>query len=330
MPLLHANVRRATMAPLDPATGARPWAVRRVRPLAGGLALGVLLGVLLGPAACTNGLLQPLRDARHHPEDFGLWQDEVTFATAGGARLRGWFIATPGRARATVVFFQDARGNMSRNLPAAIWLVRAGFNLFIFDYRGFGASPGTADMGHAVQDGAAALEAVRGIKAVQRDALLVYGQGIGGALAIGALRAAGTAGVRLLIVEDGFASFRETARLKLAAHPLTWAFQYPVAWLFFSDQHSPVTTLRGLDAPPLLVVHGEANAEVSLEAGRELAQIYPNADKAFWSVPAGQHLETFKWSGPWRRKLLAHIAAHLPPDPAPNTQDAPRYDRWRE
>lgn len=291
--------------------------------------LWALVSICITAPACTNDLLIPEKTSLHSPSEFGLWHEEKTFRTADGNRLKAWFMPARGYALGTILFFQRAKGNMSRNLPAAAWFPKAGYNVITFDYRGYGDSPGEADLLRAAQDGAAALRFTRSFKQIDKDKIIVYGRGVGGAVAISALRMAGTQGVRLLIVEDSFASYRELARLKLNERKLTWAFQYPVAYLMFSSEQGPVQTMRGLTPPPFLIVHAENNVPVPLEAGRQLFAAYPLADKEFWIVPDEHHLQTFKYAGLWRNKLLAAIQARLPPDPSTVVKDRVRFDRWR-
>jgi pimeloyl-ACP methyl ester carboxylesterase len=67
---------------------------------------------------------------------------DVTFATADGERLHGWFIAAT-EARATVVLFHGNAGNITHRLSWLPMFQRLRLSALLFDYRGYGTSTGT-------------------------------------------------------------------------------------------------------------------------------------------------------------------------------------------
>ena len=81
------------------------------------------------------------------PEQQGLRFENVSFFTADGVRLHGWFIPAPQVARtggaqpATVLFCHENAGNIGLRIPE-FKLVHSKLrvNQFVFDYRGYGAS----------------------------------------------------------------------------------------------------------------------------------------------------------------------------------------------
>jgi len=283
--------------------------------------------LLLALAGCTGGFLQPDAIDHDHPARYGLWHDEVRFATSGGQRLRGWFLPARGVPLGTVVWFQDGTGNLTTSLQAAKWLPYEGYHVLLFDYRGFGGSPGEDDLALAAQDGAAALRFIRGHKAVDAQRLIVYGRGVGALLAVRAMAESGTDGIRLAIVEDGFRSFREVVRLRLDSHILTWAFQYPVAYLFFSDEEGADAALPAMAGLPLLALHGEYNETVPPAAGRQLFNAWPSPDKTWWTVPAGTHLsaeDSTRYI--WQEQILAKLQTLFPEPLPPRGYTLPKAD----
>ena len=68
----------------------------------------------------------------------------VTFDTADGLRLNGWlFTLERAEPRGTVLVFNGNAGNRAYRAPLATALVRRGFRVLLFDYRGFGDNPGS-------------------------------------------------------------------------------------------------------------------------------------------------------------------------------------------
>lgn len=73
---------------------------------------------------------------------------------------------------------------MTAHLSFVSWLPKEGFNLFLFDYRGYGASEGSPERKGIYQDCIAALEYIKSRKDINPNRLLVFGQSLGGANAL--------------------------------------------------------------------------------------------------------------------------------------------------
>ena len=66
--------------------------------------------------------------------------EDVSFPTADGLRLGGWFV--PGGGEATVIVFNGNGGDRAGRAPLAAELGRIGMSVLLFDYRGYGGNPG--------------------------------------------------------------------------------------------------------------------------------------------------------------------------------------------
>ncbi|UPT75824.1 MAG: lysophospholipase [Elusimicrobiota bacterium] len=73
-----------------------------------------------------------------------------------------WFPAQNGPARGTIVHFHGNGENMTSHYLFVYWLALERWNVFTFDYRGYGASGGEKSIAGSVADGAAAIKAARG------------------------------------------------------------------------------------------------------------------------------------------------------------------------
>src|SRR4030042_1996040 len=75
------------------------------------------------------------------PGDWGMTFDDVSFQTADGLTLHGWFV--PGDRKETMLWCHGNAGNISHRLDnMKILHDRIGIGMFIFDYRGYGRSQG--------------------------------------------------------------------------------------------------------------------------------------------------------------------------------------------
>ncbi len=86
-------------------------------------------------------------DQPDHPANYGMPCQEVQFTSRDGLALGGWWIAADA-ARGTVILLAGQNGSMDKDVPQAVPLYRAGFNVLLFDWRAHGRSEGrTVTMG---------------------------------------------------------------------------------------------------------------------------------------------------------------------------------------
>jgi alpha-beta hydrolase superfamily lysophospholipase len=103
------------------------------------LALGVV--IFLGICLLLGGKLAAPAPAAPHAIPADLPHEEVTFASASGSMIHGWF--APGRLGAgAVILLHGVRANRSELLPRAQLLWRAGYSVLLIDFQAHGASPG--------------------------------------------------------------------------------------------------------------------------------------------------------------------------------------------
>lgn len=86
--------------------------------------------------------IDPVREYQLRPEDFKLAYKEVKIDTPDGYRLHTWVMQPESdqRKECTFVIAGSDAGNMGFTLAYAFQLVRRGFTVVTFDYRGFGHS----------------------------------------------------------------------------------------------------------------------------------------------------------------------------------------------
>ena len=116
------------------------------------------------------------------PAEIGLTPVEpVTFETADGLKLSGWFLAASGPLpRLTVLVFNGNAGNQGYRGPLAAALHRHGLQVLLFDYRGYGGSPGSPTENGLAADGRAAPGVLAGSLRCRRVAPCVLRRVAGG------------------------------------------------------------------------------------------------------------------------------------------------------
>lgn len=201
----------------------------------------------------------------------GVWRvpkggEEVWFKTADGVKLYGWFFrSTRGEAAATVVYFHGNGGNMSYCDWIGVNLAARGFDVLLFDYRGYGRSEGEpVSEREFYADADAALDFVLKERGARPESIVLYGQSLGTAAAIdGAARRSCGA----LIVESGLSSAGD-----MAGAIMPWLPGF-VRGLTKNklDSVGKIARVRC----PVLVVHGERDNIVPAAQGRKLFEAAP-------------------------------------------------------
>ena len=202
----------------------------------------------------------PEREVCETPAAAGLSYQDLTIETADGQRLHGWLVQAPDRALGQVLLFHGNAGNVGDRVEHLRLLAQAGFDVAIFDYRGYGRSTGRPTEEGTYLDGRAALAALTEA-GWDPSGLIFLGESLGGAIA---LRLALESPPRGLILQCAFTSIRDMGR-----------FLYPVIpSIVVPDAYPSLRRIRKLKSP-LLVIHGDRDAVAPAAHGRALFEAAP-------------------------------------------------------
>ena len=246
----------------------------------------------------------PDRTVYDTPDRHGLKYEEVTFSSRDGTRLSGWFVPAVGKAKGTVIHFHGNAQNMTAHFGFVSWLPAQGFNLFVFDYRGYGKSAGTPDRRGVYEDSLAALDYVAARPNIDHERLLVLGLSLGGANAIAAVGSRTIAGIRAVAIESAFSSYRKIVRDKIAAMPLLSILRTPLSYILIGDSLSPDAVIANIVPTPLLIIHGTNDSVVPYAHGKRLFEL-AREPKRLWTIEGGDHTEAFADpASPYRQRLV--------------------------
>jgi len=199
----------------------------------------------------------------------------VCLTTADGLNLRSWYFRAARADRPTVLFLHGNAGDIGNHLPFAKFLIEAGYGVLALEYRGYGGNPGRPSEHGLYEDGRAHLDwlARHGL---QDDALILYGESLGAAVAIEmALERKAAA----LVLEAPFASIVLSAR---ARYPI-FAFD----WLI-KDKFASVKKIDKVKMP-LFIIHGALDVVTPQRFGRMLFERARGPKAAFWPAQAGHN-----------------------------------------
>ncbi len=262
--------------------------------------IGGVLSVLLF-AGCTNLVFQPDRAVYATPAQYGAAYENVTFASADGTKLDGWWIRPQGEPKGTVLVVHGNARNMSAHFQGFGFLVRSGWEVFIFDYRGYGKSGGEPGMEGAVEDTVAA---IRYVLRRRSGSLTVIGQSLGAVLLIDALARTETDRIRLAVFDSAFASLPEAGDDALSGNALTWPFQW-LAYLTLDDRYDAIDRVGTLKVPKLFLA-GSKDRIVNPNHSWRLFDA-ASRPRAFWLATEAGHIRALE-SPALRRHFVAFLS----------------------
>ena len=255
---------------------------------------------VLTAALFLNNSFLPRLPLHHTPEQFGLPAEPVTFHSTDGLALEGWKIAAD-PSHPWIILCHGLGSNRGDLLDIAQSLFRAGFNLFLFDFRGHGGSDGqsTSFGWYEQRDLEGALAWLGQQEDVPARPYGVYGISMGGAVALT------VAGYDERLGAIAVDSPYENLDASLTRHlfllypwlpriPFAWFVQltYRVRFGIWPQQVSPATAVQHLHGRPLLLIQGSNDSRMPLAAAKHLFE-QATQPKELWVIDGARHLEGF-------------------------------------
>jgi fermentation-respiration switch protein FrsA (DUF1100 family) len=235
----------------------------------------------------TRFIYFPSRGYDATPSGLGLAHEDVWLTTEDGVRIHGWYLPVPGARWVTLVSHGNA-GNISHRLDRALLLqARLQSSVFLYDYRGYGASEGSPDEAGTYRDARAAYRYLAEVKQVKAAELVLFGESLGSAVSLELALARPAAA---LVLEAPFTSVRDVARTTIFA---------PFA-PFVRTRYESLARVSRLRMP-LLVVQGDRDEIVPPAQGRRLFDAAPEP-KRYFAIPGAGHNDTYLVGGEayWR------------------------------
>ncbi len=215
--------------------------------------------------------------------------------------LKGWFIPADRKSREdprpTIIVMHGYGLSKSHSLDWSYYLAED-YNLFLFDFRGHGASEGTVTTfgNKETRDLLGAIEYLKTRDDIDTTRYGLLGYSLGASTAV--ISAQITADIKAVVADSPYAYLTdEMDRL----YEDYWIFQKPLSWLtglwarvLIRTNPSDVTPAESIKytTAPMLLMGAEDDSE---DAGNSAQRIYDNAlseNSALWTVP-GNHMSLF-------------------------------------
>lgn len=243
---------------------------------------------------CANPLFyQPDHAIYSHPSDCTHGCEEINFTSRDGTKLHGWFLPAAGQPKGTIFHCHGNAQNVTAQIGFVRWLPDRGYNVFSFDYRGYGKSQGKPERLGVLEDTQAALRYLRTRTDIDQGRIVVFGQSLGGVNAIVALATEtnAAAGIRGIAIDSAFASYRLAVRDKIGDIPVLSLLRWPLSFLVVSDGYSPLDYIQRLPpGVPIVLMHGTTDRVLPTRHARLLYDA-AGKPKDLWILRGMNHCE---------------------------------------
>ena len=156
-----------------------------------------------------------------------------------------------------------------------------GYDIYVWDYRGFGKSTGSMSESILYADAAAVYDEVA--KSYPADNIVLYGRSMGGAMAC---RLAAERGNKMLMLESPFYELADAGNTFIPGFPPSFLLRYELA------AHKDIVKVE----TPIVIFHGSEDQVVPIESGYALYQEVKDKGARWVPVKGGKHndLDTFQ------------------------------------
>jgi uncharacterized protein len=219
------------------------------------------------------------------PAEVGLpGAENVTFRTADGLMLSGWFVRASQPGATTVLVFNGNAGNRSYRADIARRLSAEGMAVLLFDYRGYGGNSGSPTEQGLALDARAARDYVLTRPDVDASRIAYFGESLGSGVAV---RLAVEHAPRALILRSPFTSFVDVGRVHYGWLPVG---------LLMRDRYPSLDRIKQIRSP-LMIIAGSRDAIVPVEQSRRLFDA-ANEPKRLVIIEGADHNDDVLAAGP--------------------------------
>ena len=246
-------------------------------------------------------------DFRH----FGLKGENIRFEGVDGTLLSGVFIhayfhkdSPYTKPRGTIFFAPSGDHNLHFNLPQVTWLAANGFNVFGYDPRGSGKSPGHTTLGTCLEDVVSAFKYLKTRDDIDQDNITLFGQRTGAYAILHLAAQHPVPGVTGMVIESCWAT--QHGYFLRRYGPGLGHF----CNAFMPQYENPIDNIRRIKIPIAIMVNGRDNSVPEKEVN-DLTAAAPKG-RIIWFDPKGKYLNSFAQPLVWRDRFIEFTEANAP------------------
>lgn len=189
-------------------------------------------------------------------------------------------------AKGVVLYFHGNAGNIEDCAVRAADFTSKGYEIWFWDYPGFGKSTGKISESILYRNGLVFYKLAR--SRWQPDQIIIYGNSLGTGLAA---QLASVRDCRRLILQSPYYSMTSLGRRYLFLYPVDMMLHY----------HIPTYSFLSAVAAPVTIFHGEKDATIPYSNSSRLKPLLKSGDE-FVTIPDGGH-DNLRESTLFRAKL---------------------------
>ncbi|MEO0567431.1 MAG: alpha/beta hydrolase [Pseudomonadota bacterium] len=261
------------------------------------LKTGIVFACLIAASAYGLGtferqMVYPGDAKQVDPKALGLQNVTEAKFENDGAEIVLW-VAPGEQNKPVILYFHGNAGNLANRAPRFDLITRQGFGLIAMSYRGYGGSDGKPSEKAILSDAAAIYTRIDSILPnAKPENTVIYGESLGTGVASRLLAEHPQAQPRAVILEAPYTSVPD-----VADHHMPWT--KALAWQM-RNRWSSKDHIKGLRAP-LLIIHGDRDAVIPFEQGRQIYALAGSKYKTFLEVPGAGHNDL------WRNEVIEKI-----------------------
>lgn len=246
-------------------------------------------------SSCSHLFYQPTSFVYTEPEKGGYVYSDYFFELDEETKLHAWKVESKIKEKkGTVVFFHGNGQNLTAHFVQPAFLVESGYQIFIWDYPGYGKSSSAPSQKNVFESGLKALEeSYKWHQETNKGGkFIVWSQSLGGAVAIPVVAESKLEDkVDLLIVESSFPSYQDIAFDKLTISWLTYIVS-PLSYVLVSDSYAADKYIERLKVKKALIVHSKDDSIVPYKFGKQIYDSY-KGKKDLWTYHGKKHINIF-------------------------------------
>jgi uncharacterized protein len=222
-------------------------------------------------------LFYPTKQLASFPDRAGLGFKDIFFKAADNVELNGWFIPWKD-AKYTILFSHGNAGNISHRIEKLKFFNKLGYNVFIFDYEGYGKSQGKPSEKNLYRDVTAAYGYLLS-SGITQEQIIGYGESIGGAVIVDL---ASRKSIKAIILDSTLTSVKDMIKD---------VYPFLPYWVFSSrfDSEAKISNIK----IPKLIIHSQDDEIIPFKLGKKLyeASVEP---KEFLKIQGGHNSNFFE------------------------------------
>lgn len=225
----------------------------------------------------TEDQIPIIKNSKAEIADLDYTIENIHFLSQHKDSLVAWFIKPNNNYNGiTLYFLHGNAGNVVYNYLLMEPFVKKGFQVFMIDYSGFGFSQGKSKRKFVLTDAKDGLDYLLSRTDIKHEKLIMYGQSLGGHLAV----VSGTQNqdrIDGLVIEGAFSSHKDVANDRVPF----------LSRIFVREMYSAEKNI-GNYKKPLLIIHSTEDKTIPYKHAERLLEL-ANEPKEFYTID-GRHV----------------------------------------